>query len=104
MLVSKPKLEADDIITLKLSNGDEIVGKLIENGTDEFLIYKPCTVIPSAQGIGLMQTLISADINKNVPISKASVMMSAPTMDEMRNHYIRTTTGIEPVTRGSIIT
>jgi hypothetical protein len=31
-------------------------------------------------------------------------MMHAPTVKDVQNHYIKTTTGIEPVSAGGIIT
>ena len=103
MLVSKGYQEGD-IVSFKLVTGDEIVAKIVTTDTDSFEVTKPCTVMPSAQGMGLIQSLFTADADVNVRLQKQHVIMHAPAIDAMQKHYIKTTTGIEPVTRGSIIT
>jgi hypothetical protein len=85
-------------------NGDELVAKIVEETDDAFVISKPTTVMPSQQGLGLMQSLFTSDLNKNIRLSKNHVMMHSPTVKDVENHYIKTTTGIEPVTAGGIIT
>ena len=96
--------EKDTVVSFKLVNGDEIVAKVIEETDTDFTINKPCTVMPSNQGIGLLQSIFTSDLNKNISLSKSHVMMHSLTMDKMKNHYITTTTGIEPATAGGIIT
>ena len=95
---------AGDIVCFKLSTGDEIVAKIVSADADGYTVNRPCTVIPSQQGLGLMQSLISADINNNVEIKKIHVIMHGPVIKDIENHYIRTTTGIEPAPSGKIIT
>jgi len=85
-------------------NGDEIVGKIVDARDDAFLVHRPCTVVPSQQGFGLLQSLITGDINTNVTLKKQHVIMHAPVIKEMEAHYIQTTTGIAPVPRSGIIT
>jgi ureidoglycolate hydrolase len=60
-------------------------------------------VIPSQQGIGLVQSLFTADQKNNISISKTHVIMHSKVIDQMEKHYIQTTTGIQPVTKGSIV-
>ena len=103
MLVSK-KYEPDSIVSLKLVNGDEIVAKIVEDTADAFIVSKPCTVMPSQQGLGLIQSIFTSDLNNSVPVGKNHVMMHAITTEQVKNHYIQTTTGIEPATAGGIIT
>ena len=91
------------IIAFKLVNGDEIVAKVVSNTSYGWNVSKPCTVVPSHQGLGLVQSLFSADINKDIAIKDEHVMLHAPVIKELENHYIQTTTGIKPVTAGSIV-
>ena len=104
MLVSNSKYEKDQIVSFKLVNGDEIVAKIVEEQSDSYVVSKPCTVMPSQQGLGLIQSLFTADLNNTVTLGKHHVMMDAPTIKDVENHYIKTTTGIEPVGAGGIIT
>lgn len=103
MLVSK-KYSVGDIVSFKLVNGDEIIARVVEENDGSYVVEKPCTAMPSPQGIGLIQSLFSADADVKVTLHREHVIMHAASIDAMQKHYIKTTTGIEPVTRGSIIT
>jgi hypothetical protein len=102
MLFNK-KYDSGDIVAFKVVNGDEIVAKIVDDNATEFVVDKPCTVIPSQQGIGLVQSLFTADQKNNISISKTHVIMHSKVIDQMEKHYIQTTTGIQPVTKGSIV-
>jgi hypothetical protein len=103
MLINK-KYSMGDIVSFKIVNGDEIVARIVEETDSVFNVERPCSVMPGAQGIGLIQSLFTADTDIKVTLSKAHVLMHAPSIDQMQKHYIKTTTGIEPITRGGIIT
>lgn len=102
MLVNKGYAKGD-IVCFKMVTGDEIVAKIVEQNSEGYVVNRPCTVIPSPQGLGLMQSLISADINTNVTLKSEHVIMHGPVITDIENHYIRTTTGIQP-TKSGIIT
>jgi hypothetical protein len=104
MLVSKSKVAEGDIVAFKIVNGDEIVGKLVSETADAFEIDRPCTVVPSQQGIGLIQSMFTSDPKISISISKTHVIMYAPVIPQMESHYITTTTGIQQVPKGGIIT
>ena len=103
MLIQKG-YSAGDIVCFKLVNGDETIAKLVEETTDAYIVSKPCTVLPSNQGIGLIQSLFSAELNNNITLNKSHVLMHSTVIDQLVSHYIQTTTGIQPVTKGGIIT
>lgn len=100
MLINKG-YSAGDIVCFKLV-GEEVIAKIVEETADGYVVSKPCTVVPSQQGIGLMQSLISADINNSVTLNKSHVIMHSPVITDIENHYIRTTTGIQPAKSGII--
>lgn len=103
MLATK-SYDKDTVVSFKIVNGDEIVAKVLEETETDFVISKPTTVMPSQQGIGLLQSLFTSDLNKSIRLNKAHVMLHNPTVEDVKNHYIKTTTGIEPVSAGGIIT
>ena len=103
MLVSKSKFEVEDIVTFKMVNGDEVIAEISEITPDGYLLRRPCLVMPSPQGLGLIQALFSADTDKLVELKHQHIMMKAPTLDQMQKHYLQTTTGIAPVTAGTKI-
>jgi hypothetical protein len=103
MLVTTQQYNKDTIVSFKLVNGDEIVAKFVEERSDRFIISKPTTVLPSQQGIGLVQSLFTSDLKQQIELQKSHVMLHAATIKEMENHYIQTTTGIQPVGAGGIL-
>jgi len=103
MLV-KPNYTTGDIVSFKLVNGDEILARVEGTTNQGWTLSKPLNVVPSSQGIGLMQSMMAMDIEHTVELFSSAVMMHTPVVKELSDHYILTTTGIQPVTRGSIIT
>jgi hypothetical protein len=103
MLVNK-RYDKDTIVSFKLVNGDEIVAKIVEDTDSRFVISKPTTVLPSSQGMALMQSLYTGDTSTIQNLEKQHVMLHAPSVEEIKNYYIQTTTGIQPVSQGAIIT
>jgi hypothetical protein len=103
MLVSNQKYGAGDIVSFKLVNGDEVVAKIIEEQDLAYVVANPCTVVPSPQGLGLIQSLFSANENVNITLSKSHVMMSAESVSQMKSHYTKTTTGIQTIEKPGII-
>lgn len=97
MLISKSSYDAGDVLTFKLVNGDEIVAKLVEQTDTDYTVERPCTVVPSAKGIGLLQSLFTGEVEHKVSLNKQHVIMHAATIKDVKNHYIQTTTGISLV-------
>jgi len=103
MLISK-KYGSNDVVSFKLVTTEEVVAKIVEETAEGFIVNRPCTIIPSEQGIGLMQSLLSADINNDVLLRKEHVIMHAKSISAIEAHYIRTTTGVQVSPKGGIIT
>lgn len=97
-------LSEGDIGVFKLVNGDEIVAKITGTLANGWKINRPCSVLPSQQGIGLVQTLISADLNKDVELDRQHVILASTAVKQIEDHYFTTTTGIQTVGKGPIIT
>jgi hypothetical protein len=103
MLLKKDYADGD-IVSFKLVNGDEILAQVLEVNSDSWTISKPLIMVPSAKGIGLVQAMLGMDVDTAVDLQRSCVMMHALVVKDLADHYILTTTGIEPVTRGGIIT
>jgi len=103
MLLNKVKYSAGDVIGLKLVNGDEIIAKFVEFKDGQYLIDRPCCIVGGAKGIGLIQAMFSLDPDKSIALSETHVMMTCEAVPQMRDHYFQVTTGIQPVSKGSII-
>jgi hypothetical protein len=102
MLVNQ-KYASGDVVSFKMVNGDELVAKVLEETDAGFSVSAPCTVMPSQQGLGLMQSLFSAKEDAKVFLSKQHVMFHAESLEQMKAHYLKTTTGVEIIPKQSII-
>lgn len=103
MLLNKSKYSTGDVIGLKLVNGDEIIAKLVEVKDDHYLLDRPCSIVGGPKGIGLIQAMFSLDPDKSISIHENHVMMTCEAVPQIRDHYFQVTTGIQPVSKGSII-
>lgn len=101
MLIEKNDPTA--VYCFKLVNGDEIVARIADSDSDSYTITDPATVVPSQQGIGLIQSMFTMKDGQHIRLSRNHVMMFAEVDTRMRDHYIKTVTGIETVSSGKII-
>lgn len=90
-------IELDQIYTIKIANGDEVVTKITSEDEQYFQISKPLSVVPSPQGMQLIMSLFTANPDKIYQLNKNQCSMIALSRDEIRDHYIEATTGIKPV-------
>lgn len=103
MLISKTQYNTGDIVSFKLTNGDECVARIITADAAGWTVSKPCTVVPGQRGLGLVQSLFTGELDAKVSLSVNHVLMHSPTIKEMCSHYIKTTTGIETVPSGLVV-
>jgi hypothetical protein len=96
------KVELDQVYTIKIANGDEIIAKITAEDDITYTVAKPLTIVPSQQGINMMNSLFTADPDKSVTINKTQVSMISLSREEVCDSYLEATTGIKPV-RKSII-
>ena len=87
---------------MRMSYGEEIVGKITAIEADTYTMSKPLSVIPGREGIQLMNSLFTADIEKEITVNKTSVIMIATIRDDVLDSYTEATTGIKPI-RSSIL-
>lgn len=103
MLVSKSKYSDGDIISMKISNGDEVVAKYVGESSEWFEVTKPMVVVTTQKGIVLMPALFTSEPGTN-QMRFAHIMLHGLTDEQMKAHYIGQTTGIQTIPKSSIIT
>ena len=97
------KLELDQVYTIKIANGDEIVARITEETDTTYTVVKPLTVVPGPQGIQMIMSLFTADPDKTVTINKQQISLIAPSREEVCDSYLEATTGIKPVRNSKIL-
>lgn len=96
MLIEAP-MKDGDTVTMKISNGDEIISRLVETKTNTYVISKPLAIMATAQGLGLGPYAFTVDPDAKIEINKQSVIFIAKTQSDMAKQYISSTTGIKLV-------
>ena len=96
-------LEINKVYTLKLTNADEVVAKIVEITDDHYVVAQPLSAVPTEKGVQLIFTIFTADPKENITINKTAVAMICQTREEVCDHYLEATTGIKPVRKPSII-
>jgi hypothetical protein len=92
MLIDKG-ISQGEVISIKLVNGDEIIGRFDSENNDEVKIERPLAITIGPQGLGMMPWMFlgSKDI---VTLKKQHVMAMMPSKKEAADQYMQGTTGI----------
>ena len=96
MFISKGFVEGE-VVTLKLTSGEEIVAKLIEDGPLHYRLSKPMVIGMGQQGPGLMPYLFTVSPDAEVKLQKSTVTVAEPTDQAFAKQFLETTSGIKLV-------
>jgi hypothetical protein len=102
MLIEK-HVDMNDIVTIKLSSGEEIVGKLVNRAIDSISLAKPIkiSIQPVNQNqVGLAFVPFLGSVHDATIVFPFSGMVSRPvkTGEDVTRNYIQATTGIVTAT------
>lgn len=97
MLLNKTYNQGD-VITFKLTNGEEVIARYQSETLTEYQVTKPVTLTPTPQGtLGMLPSMFSVELNTvTVNLQKNAVAMAAQTRKEVSDEYTRGTSGIKP--------
>jgi len=96
-------VEKDRVYTFKLTNADEIVGKIVDITDESYIVAQPLSAVPTEKGIQLIFTVFTGDPKENATINKTAVAMICQTREEVGDHYLEATTGLKPVRNSKIL-
>lgn len=91
------QLKNNEVYSIKISNGDELVAKVLANDDTTVTVSSPLTVVPGPQGLQLMPSLFTADPDSEITINISNISMLATVHNEVRDRYIEATSGITTV-------
>ena len=88
-------MQTGQVYTFKLNSGEEVIAK-VTNVEDNYVsVETPVSVAPGPQGMGLIQSLFTADPDQKIQINMNCVAIHALTDDGVKMKYIEATTGIK---------
>jgi hypothetical protein len=93
MLIDKG-VAVGEVITIKLTSGEELVAKLVEDQIMHYKLAHPMVIAMSPKGPALMPYLFTVDPSKQVKIVKSVVAVAEATDKQFADQFIQQTTGI----------
>jgi len=84
----------NDVISIKLTSGEEVIGRFAEETETHISIEKPMALQIGPQGVGISQFMFTMDINNTIKLDKSHCIVIGKTIKPMADQYIQGTTGI----------
>lgn len=99
MLIEK-KPGVGDLIAIKLTTGEEVVGKIEENpataNTNDVTLKAPVGWMLTQQGVMPAPVMVTADDKPTITFSGTAIISKTKPRKEIADAYIQITTGIIP--------
>lgn len=93
MLIETP-YKAGDVVSIKLSSGEEMISRLEEEKADVLVLHKPMMVVAGPQGFGLAPFMFTVSPDAKLNIALKNVICIHRTESEMARQYTSKTSGI----------
>ena len=87
-------INKDEIYTFKLNSGEELVTKVMDVFPDHYIISHPVSIAPAQQGVQMIPSAFTLDLEKNARLNISSITMVFETNPEVVENYRTATTGI----------
>jgi hypothetical protein len=101
MLVNK--YNQGDVISFKLLTGEELLARVTEDRTEDYVLMKPMVLLNTPQGgLGMMPSPISADPANPIVLNKHAVAIHAKCEQSLASQYLEKTTGLVTAGKGLI--
>ena len=101
MLIQKP-ISVNDIVSIKLVTGDELIAKLVATTNDSISITKPMTVTVGMDErtgqVGIQMSpyfILCADHESNLTLKHIHILVYTLANDAAKSGYIQNTTGLK---------
>lgn len=107
MLISNSRPKSGDIVAIKLTSGEEIIGKLVADESGGITIHKPIAVRlqmvePGQAAIGFQPFMYARDEDGEFTFNSSAIaVVAAKVRDDIKKNYLLATTGLEIPTGGS---
>ena len=88
-------MKEGDIWTIKLTSGEELVAKIVVISEDHYMVDKPVSVAPTAQGMQLIPSVFTANTDNLVKINTSAITLMAETNSYVRDSYVSATSKVK---------
>jgi hypothetical protein len=91
------------IVSMKLTSGDEVVGKITGQTPEGITLSKPVILAASRDGLAMVPFMMTANPDGEFLFKVNNIMCLVDTNQQVSDAYFQSVTGITPV-RNSILT
>lgn len=91
------------IVSMKLTSGDEVVGKISGQTAEGITLSKPVILAASRDGLAMVPFMMTANPDGDFLFKVNNIMCLVDTNQQVSDAYFQSVTGITPV-RNSILT
>ena len=95
-MIVDPGYKTNDIVAIRISGGDEVIAKFIEQDPNTITVSKPLALTMTQQGVGMTQYLMMGDMTKDFTFNKTAIITVQKANKQAADNYIKGTTGIQP--------
>jgi hypothetical protein len=85
-------------------SGEEFVAKIVKIDDGVIVIKQPVSTGVTPQGLQMMPSLLTANLDRDVLLYTSSIVMVSETREDVQTSYIKATTGIDIPPKKTIIT
>jgi hypothetical protein len=93
MLLAK-KYKDNDVVSFKLSSGEEILGRFVREDDNTMYITKPSVLMMNPQGMGMVPFMFTVSPDDEYAINKGVIITHATTDSDIAKQYLSKTSGI----------
>jgi hypothetical protein len=98
-MLKTDQYQKNDVITIKLVTGEEIIGYFVDQDKNQITLRKPVVPVPTKQGqVGLAPFLMSSNYlekGDDVPFNNSAVITTMKTTKEFAAAYGQQVSGID---------
>ncbi len=93
MIIEAP-YKVGDVVSIKLSSGEEMIAKLEEETATHISLNKPLILVAAEQGVGLSPFMFTVSPDAKVRLNINSIICVVKSAKDAGDTYIQQTTGI----------
>ena len=83
-----------EVITIKLTSGEELIASLVEERDAFVKVSKPRVLTAAQNGIGMVPYLFTVDPDRDVKLSRSTIVVMEPSDKDSSSQYTKATTNI----------
>jgi len=90
----KKNFSVNDVVSLKISSGEELIARFVSEDKDYFVVTKPTVLMMNQQGMGMVPFMMTSNPDQDYSIAKQNIIAISQTDDDVGKIYLSKTSSI----------